>query len=646
MPCTVKANSRFVKLGSLSLKTSVQRVILAAIYWSLSTLPADFGGRRMLNQRTTLVFLLTVCSIFLGVTAVAQSPKEAKKKIVGPIAEVTSDRTEIQWRPHVEYESLVLTVSRPDGEVVRLEFESGRAPFFKLNDEDGAPLPNGHYRYELRLTPNLDGEVKDSLKAAEAEGNRDRVERALKKSGKLPSEPLIQYGTFMLEKGKLYIGSASEGETPQRISSNLQDYSAPPREELIYFKPVKAAFRPFDQVIPDDLIVQGSACAGLDCVNNENFGFDTIRLKENNLRIHFDDTSTSAGFPANDWRLVANDSASGGSSKFSIEDSTGAKTPFTITAGASTNSIFVDSTGRVGFRTSTPVLDLHTNTSNTPAIRLEQNNSGGFTAQTWDIGANEANFFVRDVTGGSKLSLRIRPGAPTSSLDISADGDVGMGTGSPQNALEVRRDRAFSTSADITRVIANNANATGLAAFSLFSDTSEKGRLQYNNSSPNIFLGSVGGIPLHLGTNEAIRLTVSGTGAFLGIGQTSPTSPIHHSSGAVLTAGGVWTNASSKALKTNIRSLSARDAFVALQRMNPVTFQYKADPAEKHVGFIAEEVPELVATTDRKGLSAMDVVAVLTKVVQEQQQIIADLKVKVDHIEKVQAKKTRRLKKK
>ena len=27
-----------------------------------------------------------------------------------------------------------------------------------------------------------------------------------------------------------------------------------------------------DQVIPDDLIVQGSACVGLDCVNNESCG--------------------------------------------------------------------------------------------------------------------------------------------------------------------------------------------------------------------------------------------------------------------------------------------------------------------------------------------------------------------------------------
>lgn len=40
------------------------------------------------------------------------------------------------------------------------------------------------------------------------------------------------------------------------------------------------------------------------------------------------------------------------------------------------------------------------------------------------------------------------------------------------------------------------------------------------------------------------------------------------------------------------------------------------------MGFIAEDVPELVATKDRKGMSPMDVVAVLTKVVKEQQEAI------------------------
>lgn len=91
-----------------------------------------------------------------------------------------------------------------------------------------------------------------------------------------------------------------------------------------------------DQVIADDLIVQGSICTGFDCVNDESFGADTLRLKENNLRIHFDDTSTTGGFPTNDWRIVINDQASGGSSYFAIEDATAGTTLFRLCAVADT----------------------------------------------------------------------------------------------------------------------------------------------------------------------------------------------------------------------------------------------------------------------------------------------------------------------
>lgn len=192
-----------------------------------------------------------------------------------------------------------------------------------------------------------------------------------------------------------------------------------------------------DQVIPDDLIVQGSECVGLDCVNGETFGFTTIRMKENNTRIGFDDTSASSGFPANDWEIEANESASGGTNSFAIRDATALRTLFKIIAGAPENSFYMASTGKIGLRTTNPGLDLHFNTSDTPAIRFEQNNSGGFTAQTWDIAGNEANFFVRDLTGGSRLPFRIRPGAPTSSIDIAASGMVGIGTATPLQKVHI-----------------------------------------------------------------------------------------------------------------------------------------------------------------------------------------------------------------
>ena len=176
-----------------------------------------------------------------------------------------------------------------------------------------------------------------------------------------------------------------------------------------------------DQVFLDDLIVDGSACIGMDCSNGESFGFDTLRLKENNLRIKFDDTSSGTGsFPNNDWQITANDSSNGGANKFSIDDITNGKTPFTIEANTPSNTLYVDSAGRIGIKTATPVVDLHIVQGNSPTLRLEQDGSSGFTPQTWDIAGNETNFFIRDVTNGSKLPFRIKPGAPDDSIFVDA----------------------------------------------------------------------------------------------------------------------------------------------------------------------------------------------------------------------------------
>jgi hypothetical protein len=69
-------------------------------------------------------------------------------------------------------------------------------------------------------------------------------------------------------------------------------------------------------------------------------------------------------------------------------------------------------------------LALKLKSGDTPGINLVQTADSGFTAQTWDVAGNEANFFIRDVTGGSRLPFRIRPGAPTDSIDIRTNGEV------------------------------------------------------------------------------------------------------------------------------------------------------------------------------------------------------------------------------
>jgi hypothetical protein len=97
---------------------------------------------------------------------------------------------------------------------------------------------------------------------------------------------------------------------------------------------------------------------------------------------------------------------------------------------------------------------------------------------------------------------------------------------------------------------------------------------------------------------------------------------------------GALTQGSSRTLKENITELSSKEALETLVDLNPVKFIYKADTDKvNHIGFIAEDVPDLVATIDRKGLSAMDIVGVLTKAVQEQQKTISALTEKVTVLE-------------
>ncbi len=164
--------------------------------------------------------------------------------------------------------------------------------------------------------------------------------------------------------------------------------------------------------------------------------------------------------------------------------------------------------------------------------------------------------------------------------------NVGVGTPTPYYSVHVVR---------------TGANAAVMAQRT-------DGAANYMNAGPSFAnFGSANAYPLRLTVNAIWRL------------QLNLDNSLSMANGASCTAGGVWTNGSSRAYKDHISVLSSEEALETLDGLSPVKFNYKADQTETYVGFIAEDVPDLVATNDRKSLSPMDIVAVLTRVVQEQQ---------------------------
>jgi hypothetical protein len=388
---------------------------------------------------------------------------------------VTTDRT-IEWQSAIDPSATVLSVQRPDGEVITDTFAAGRNPMLRVDK-----LADGVYSYELR-TANAD----------------------------------VQSGSFTIANGTIVSPDGVERAT------------ASPR----HLRPAVETF------FSDDVSAQGGVCAGADCTNAESYGLASAKLKENNTRLKFEDTSAAVGFATTDWQLSANDINSGGANKFFVEDLTAATVPLLIEGATPNNALYLDSTGRIGLRTSTPARDLTISVPVSPIIRMEQSASP---FQAWDIVANDANFFLRDVNHESNPFI-VRSAAPGNSLVVDSTGRVGLGVA-------------------------------------------------------------------------------------------VPTFQIHHSSGARLDAGN-WVNASSRDVKRDIHQLDGNAALDALKALEPVSFAYKANPGETHIGFIAEDVPDLVATNDRKGLSSMDVVAVLTKVIQEQQRTIENLETRLGNLER------------
>lgn len=257
--------------------------------------------------------------------------------------------------------------------------------------------------------------------------------------------------------------------------------------------------------------------------------------------------------------------------------------------------------------------------------------------------ANAADkLVVKDLGGVEKFKV-------TDDGTVYAGGKVGIGTQTPSSPLHlisnlsggyyefVKLENAIDPGGTNRLEISNPNSGFRLAAYGSTAPglLKNSGCLAPTPWSERLLIGTGAPIPIIFFTNNRytgggdVVIDINGN---VGIGNPTPTHLLHLSGGAY-SDGATWVNASSRELKENIKEVSVEEAVATLEKLEPVQYNYKTDKGEQHVGFIAEDVPDMVAVNDRKGLSAMDITAVLTKVVQEQQKTITELQARLGKME-------------
>jgi len=183
---------------------------------------------------------------------------------------------------------------------------------------------------------------------------------------------------------------------------------------------------------------------------------------------------------------------------------------------------------------------------------------------------------------------------------------VGIGTGSPAYALEVER-----TGANAAVVCERTSGAT----------------IYMNATDTWGNFGTVSDNDLRLMTNGTAKVMIE-TDGDVGIGGPTINPPykltVYNDAGTAYgySNGGSWATGSSREFKEKIKDLDGAEAVAAFNKLNPIRFHYKGVEEDEHLGFIAEDVPDIVATQNRDAIAAMDIVTLLTKVVQEQQKAV------------------------
>jgi hypothetical protein len=237
------------------------------------------------------------------------------------------------------------------------------------------------------------------------------------------------------------------------------------------------------------------------------------------------------------------------------------------------------------------------------------------------LAQGEVMYVINDKVG-------VLTASPDSVLHVNAT-TAGSSGGASGSGVHIKQNTAWSIAQPWALIVEGYTNLGG------FRINAQDGQRGFHKAAAGGRFGfsTQGNDPITFTQSATLERMRIAPGGFVGIGTTTPTHLLDVGVSGAYCNGAAWVDGSSRAVKQDIVELSPEAASETLAALEPVTFAYKADPSEQYVGFIAEDVPALVAMGDRTGLSPMDIVAVLTKVLQEQQKTIAELQARVEQLE-------------
>ena len=120
------------------------------------------------------------------------------------------------------------------------------------------------------------------------------------------------------------------------------------------------------------------------------------------------------------------------------------------------------------------------------------------------------------------------------------------------------------------------------------------------------------------GTSFSVTKTITAV-------ETADTIALRNGSGQLVATG--FFQASSRTLKTNISPFT-RSALDIIRDVTVVSFNYKTDVINKHIGFIAEDTPEELSTRNKNVMDSNNTIGVLLKAMQELEAKVKELEAK------------------